>query len=152
MERHGVSGERMHVLEVNKTKHFEGFDLHGVYADHGEAEPNALGVVIEIDGIRIYHTGDTGYRPDRMGQVIEMHPDIVIPCTNGTYGNMNAIEAARLAADVAAKVAIPCHFWLFIGQNFLGGMPALCSVSEPRFRKCGESVLYTSENAVSYMP
>ena len=26
---------------------------------------------------------------------------------------MNGVEAARLARDAHAKVAIPCHFWMF---------------------------------------
>jgi len=117
MGRDCPSAERIHLLELEKTNRFDGFDLLAVYADHGEAEPDAVGVVIEIDGMRIYHTGDTCYCPDRMRRVIEMRPDIIIPCINGVYGNMNSVEAARLAHEVGANAAIPCHFWLFIGQN-----------------------------------
>jgi L-ascorbate 6-phosphate lactonase len=31
------------------------------------------------------------------------------------------VEAARLAGDAGAKVAIPCHFWMFAEH---GGNPA----------------------------
>ena len=36
---------------------------------------------------------------------------------NGQFGNMNPEEAAKLARDAEAKVAIPCHFWTFAEHN-----------------------------------
>ena len=64
-----------------------------VYADHGELAPDAVGVVINIDGISVYYVGDTAYRPEKMDAVIAMQPDIIIPPINGEYGNLNAREA-----------------------------------------------------------
>lgn len=117
LEELGIPAERTHLLTVGDVCRFEGFSLRAVRADHGDSEPDAVGIVLEADGIRVYHTGDTSYCPEKMGEVTALKPDIIIPCINGTYGNLDAIEAARLAKDVGAKVAIPCHFWFFVLQN-----------------------------------
>jgi L-ascorbate 6-phosphate lactonase len=87
--------------------------ITAVYADHGDLAPDAVGVVIELEGISIYYVGDTAYRPDKMEQVMAMKPDVIIPPINGEYGNLDAREAVLLAKDVGAKLAIPCHFWMF---------------------------------------
>ena len=121
----GVAVKRIHVLATGDVCQFDGFSLRAVYANHGESEPAAVGIVLEADGIRVYHTGDTSYCPKKMEEVIALKPDVVLPCINGTFGNMDGIEAARLANDVNAKVAIPCHFWFFIAQNLRAeGQPA----------------------------
>ena len=143
-----IPDKRMHLLAVREIFPFQGASVRAVYADHGNSEPQAVGIVLETDGIRVYHTGDTSYCPERMEEVISLKPDIIITCINGTYGNLNGIEAARLARDVGARVAIPCHFWFFINQNlkaerqpaaFLGACeeftpqttPVILMVSEP---------------------
>ena len=120
-----VPEKRRHLLTVGSISQFPGFSLRAVYANHGESEPKAIGIVLEADGIKVYHTGDTNYCLKHMEEIISLKPDIIIPCINGTYGNLNAIEAARLASDVGAKVAIPCHFWFFVAQNTRAeGQPA----------------------------
>jgi L-ascorbate 6-phosphate lactonase len=116
-EELAVPPDRTHLLAAGEKWYGDGFSLHTVYAYHGENEPDAVGIVLESDGIRVYHTGDTSYCPERMEEVIGLEPDIIIPCINGTFGNMDGIEAARLANDVGARVAIPCHFWFFVIQN-----------------------------------
>jgi L-ascorbate 6-phosphate lactonase len=126
VEELGAPLERVHLLTPGKVSRFDGFSLRAVYADHGEHEPDAIGIVLEADDIRVYHTGDTSYCPESMAEVIRLRPDVIIPCINGTYGNLDGIEAARLSNDVGAEVAIPSHYWFFIGQNLKAeGMPAV---------------------------
>jgi L-ascorbate 6-phosphate lactonase len=91
--------------------------VRGVYADHGELAPDALGVVLDLEGIRVYHTGDTAYRPEEFKLAIEMRPDILIPCINGAYGNLNSEEAALLTGAVSPRLAIASHFWMFVEHN-----------------------------------
>jgi len=122
LQRLGVPPARMRLLAPGQVTEFgrmatSGFSLRAVYANHGDSEPDAIGLVLETDGIRLYHTGDTCYQPERMQEVMALSPDIIIPCINGMFGNLNATEAARLAHEVRARTAIPCHFWLFAGQN-----------------------------------
>ena len=115
--RLGIPEER--ILEICEGTELvlEGFGLTAVYADHGDLAPNAVGVVLEFDGIRVYHAGDTAYRPERMQEVIELRPEIALLPINGAYGNLNPEEAARLAHDLQAKVVIPSHFWMFPKHN-----------------------------------
>ena len=46
-----------------------------------------------------------------------MRPDVLIPCINGAFGNLNAEEAARLTGLISPRLAIPSHFWMFVEQN-----------------------------------
>jgi L-ascorbate 6-phosphate lactonase len=96
--------------------------VHPVFADHGEMAPDALGFVLDFGVAKVYFTGDTAYRPDKMAAALAFGPDIVIPVINGAYGNMDSKYAARLVRDAQAAVAIPCHFWTFMEH---GGDPAL---------------------------
>ena len=92
-----------------------------VPADHGDLCPSAVGFVIGFAGRSVYLTGDTGFDENLMSEAIEVQPEIVIPCINGVYGNMNEREAAILAGKCGARIAIPSHFWLFAEH---GGSPA----------------------------
>jgi L-ascorbate 6-phosphate lactonase len=107
----------MHLLDPGKPVICGGCTIHAVDADHGADEPEAIGVVVETDGVKVYHTGDTAYRHELLGRARDLRPDIVIACINGTYGNLDGTQAARLAADVGAQVAIPCHFWCLVGGS-----------------------------------
>lgn len=154
MRKLGVSNERMRLLKDGQTYNFDDFSLAVVYADHGQLEPDAIGVVVETDGVRIYHTGDTCYCPEKMAKVIDVKPDIIIPCINGTYGNLSAVEAAKLANDVGARIAIPSHYWFFICQNtradctpaaFLEACEKFAPETVPEIMAIGELYVYRKE-------
>ncbi|MDR1107151.1 MAG: MBL fold metallo-hydrolase [Treponema sp.] len=115
--------ERVKALDVpassyrvfNKGDTFtrDGLRLEAVYADHGDMVPDPIGVLIEMEGIKIYLTGDTAYVPESMKRAVDYKPDLLIAPVNGANDNMNGAEAARLAKDCGAKAVIPCHFWTF---------------------------------------
>jgi len=111
--RMGLDESRLTAIDEGETVDFGWVSFTAVYADHGELSPDAIGVLVRISGFTIYYTGDTAYRPERMGDAIAAKPDILILPINGAYGNLNGIEAAQLARDTQAKMAIPCHFWTF---------------------------------------
>jgi L-ascorbate 6-phosphate lactonase len=117
----GLAADRFTILRKGETLDFGDFRLTGVYADHGELAPDALGVLLRADGITVWQVGDTAYRPDKWQDVFRQGIDVILPPINGAFGNLNAVEAARLAGDAGAKVAIPCHFWMFAEH---GGNPA----------------------------
>ncbi|MEN6536628.1 MAG: MBL fold metallo-hydrolase [Bryobacteraceae bacterium] len=119
--RVGIPEDRCVLLELDKTVLFDEVSVTGVYADHGESAPDALGLVVEIDGMKIYHSGDTAYRQGEMGKAATMKPDVLIPCINGAFGNMNSRDAAQLTRDVSPTLAIASHFWMFVIH---GGDPA----------------------------
>ena len=112
-ERAGVPEERFTIVHRDQTLHLGDFSLTGVYADHGELAPDAMGMLFDFGSIRVWQVGDTAYCPDRWRDLFAKSIDIVLPPINGAFGNLSGIEAARLVRDVRAKVVIPCHFWMF---------------------------------------
>jgi L-ascorbate 6-phosphate lactonase len=118
----GITADRYSVFRAGQRLDYDGFCIAGVYADHGELAPDALGVLLQFGDIRVWQVGDTAYRPDKWQDVCRLGVDILIPPINGAFGNLDGVEAARLAADAKAKVVIPCHFWMFAEHN---GNPAL---------------------------
>jgi L-ascorbate metabolism protein UlaG (beta-lactamase superfamily) len=75
-------------------------------------EDGKLGFVLTINGVRIYHAGDTDHIPEMKG----MRPDIALIPVSGTYV-MTAKEAAEAVAAIAPKVAIPMHFGAIVGER-----------------------------------
>ncbi len=143
----GIPETRCHLLEEGKSLKLGGVELHAVYADHGELAPDALGIVLNFDGIKIYHTGDTAYRPEAFAPAIEMRPQVLIPCINGAFGNMDAKEAAQLTGLVNPQVVIPSHFWMFVEQNgqpgvFLDRCKTLAPTTQALVMKPGEELLF----------
>jgi len=116
-EEQRIPAERCHLLQEGRSITMADVTITGVYADHGELAPDALGVVVDFEGIKVYHTGDTAYRPEQFLPAIKMRPDILLPCINGAYGNMNAREAAQLTQLIVPDLVLPTHFWLFVEQD-----------------------------------
>lgn len=109
----GFAEDRLTALSEGDTLDLGWVKLTAVYADHGDLAPDAIGVLVSINGVLIYYTGDTAYRPEKMSSAIAARPDIIILPINGAYGNLDAREAAYLVRDTGAKYAIPCHYWTF---------------------------------------
>jgi L-ascorbate 6-phosphate lactonase len=118
----GVAAERIIVLEANRVYDLECAVVHTVPADHGDLSPSALSLMLDFEGIRVLFTGDTSHRPVFLQPLLDLQPDVVIPCINGVYGNMNHIDAARLIQQARPRFAIPCHYWTFAEQG--AGDPA----------------------------
>ena len=98
------------------------FKLHFVDCDHGAGAPLAVGVIVEVDGKKIYETGDTCLRMDRFEALRNYAPfDAVIGPINGAYGNMSETEFLRLSHELGG-LAIPCHYGMFPCH---GGNPGL---------------------------
>jgi L-ascorbate metabolism protein UlaG (beta-lactamase superfamily) len=74
-----------------------------------------LGYLVEVDGIRIYHAGDTDPLPDMYG----LRPDIALLPVGGMF-TMNWKAAAELVSDLGATLAIPMHFNALIGGKRTG--------------------------------
>jgi L-ascorbate 6-phosphate lactonase len=134
-EQCGVPGDRYAILQRGETLDYGDFRLTGVYADHGELAPDALGVILQVGDVKVWQVGDSAYRPDMWQDVFAMGVDVLIPPINGAFGNLDGVEAAKLAADCGAKAVIPCHFWMFAEHN---GDPArfleACNVHAPKAR------------------
>lgn len=122
------------------------FLLEFVDCDHGEGVPDAVGVVITIDGKKIYMAGDTRLRMDRVSELKEKGPfDIVIGPINGAYGNMNEKEFALYSTSIGAKMIVPSHYGMFASHGgnpgvFLEEMRALNALSRTYIMTVGEQI------------
>lgn len=99
------------------------FRLHFVSCDHGSGAPDAVGVMVEVDGKLIYEAGDTCLRLDRADEYKAFGAlDVMIAPINGAFGNMNEEDCARLAEALCPKLTVPCHYGMFATH---GGSPGL---------------------------
>ena len=98
---------------------YEGFCLHFVNCDHGTSAPDAVGIVVEVDGKMIYEAGDTCFRPDIAEQIKKQYSslDVVIAPINGKFGNMNEEECAEYISILSPKMAVPCHYGMFASHG-----------------------------------
>ena len=74
-----------------------------------------VGYLLEVDGIRIYHAGDTDLIPEMNG----LSPDIALLPIGGMFA-MNARAAERAAAALEATLCIPMHFGMLLGGRGAG--------------------------------
>ena len=101
-------------------KEYGDFHIRFVDCDHGTGAPLAVGVIVSVDGKKIYETGDTCLRMDRTDS-IGKSMDVVIGPINGAYGNMNEMEFPRFA-HAFGGLMIPCHYGMFPSH---GGNPGI---------------------------
>lgn len=116
-----VNENRYAVLNEGQVWQNEEIKVRAIFADHGELAPEAMGFLIEVDGIKIYHAGDTAFRPDQIIKSLSTEIDIMIVPINGQYGNMTASEACKLGELINPEILIPCHFWMFLEHVSEGG-------------------------------
>lgn len=69
-----------------------------------------LGFVLEVEGARIYHAGDTDFIPEMKN----LHVDIALLPVSGTYV-MTAEQAILAAQAIQPGLAIPMHFGAIVG-------------------------------------
>ncbi|QHW33016.1 MBL fold metallo-hydrolase [Paenibacillus rhizovicinus] len=94
---------------------FNGVRIRAVYAEHssGDGEFDAVGFVLDYEGCRIYHVGDSELTEELLHAAGDMEADCIAVPINGRWGNMNADEAASLTIRSGARLAIPMHFGMF---------------------------------------
>lgn len=126
----GIPRERIIPLECDTPLTFsDGLTVTPIPAAHEELHPcdeggyAELGFIIDMDGRRIYHGGDTCVYDGLCDRICGV--DIAMLPVNGRderrhamncIGNMNITEAARLAHDAEIGCTVPCH-WDLYEQN-----------------------------------
>ena len=104
-------------MQPGQTLTLDGFTVQAVraYNTNKKFHPQAnswLGFIVTVEGVRIYHAGDTDYIPEMAGYAA----DIALLPVSGTYV-MTADEAAQAALAINPKVAIPMHFGSIVGAD-----------------------------------
>lgn len=92
------------------------FDITFVNCDHGQGAPDAVGVVVKVDGKTIYEVGDSCLRLDRISE-ISQPLDVLISPINGMYGNMNSEDTCKLSEALKPMITIPCHYGMFASHG-----------------------------------
>jgi L-ascorbate metabolism protein UlaG (beta-lactamase superfamily) len=69
-----------------------------------------LGFIVEIEGVRVYHAGDTDFIPEMQ----DFKTDIALLPVSGTYV-MTADEAVEAAFAIGPRIVIPMHYGSIVG-------------------------------------
>lgn len=125
----GVPRARVAGLRAGEIYTFRDVTVRAVPARHlaglpGWESDDAIGLLLEFGGLRVYHSGDTEYdlRLRALAYDRERPIDACMLVINGAGGNMNAHEAALLAWQLGARTVVPMHHILW--KDFTGGEQA----------------------------
>jgi len=108
-EAGGIATEGMN---IGGTVEVKGVKVHMVQALHSAEKGNPAGVVVELDGKRLYHAGDTGLTYDMklIGEFFQ--PDLSFIPIGDRY-TMGIPSAAKAVEFIKTKKVIPIHYGTF---------------------------------------
>jgi L-ascorbate metabolism protein UlaG (beta-lactamase superfamily) len=106
-DRLAVAGVEIEAVRAYNTTKFRspGVPFHPREADH-------VGYIVTVDGVRIYHAGDTDHIPE----MAEFDCDVALLPVSGTYV-MTAEEAADAARAISPQIVVPMHYGSGIGTG-----------------------------------
>jgi len=114
------------LLDADESVRVGTVDLHAVPAAHERLDRDErgrhryLGYVVRLGPFAVYHSGDT-VRYDGQAERLRAFGgvDVALLPVNGrdpargVPGNLTGEEAAALARDAGARLAVPCHYEMF---------------------------------------
>ena len=113
-----AAGARVTALRAAHELHPDAFGGYRFWRDDN-GDHRAVSYLVEIDGHRVFHAGDTIWWPGLEDALRDLEPDVAILPINGRdamreakaiWGNLNADEAAALAVAAGVPAVIPCHY------------------------------------------
>jgi L-ascorbate metabolism protein UlaG (beta-lactamase superfamily) len=108
---------QIEVLKPGETKTIQGIPIETVpaYNTNKDFHPKMkgwLGFIVTLDGVRLYHTGDTDFIPEMK----TIQADIAFLPVSGTYV-MTAKEAVEAAKVLKPQIAVPIHYGAIVGSE-----------------------------------
>ncbi len=112
-------------VDDGRTVTVAGWSITGVASAHNElltdgaGRHHFLGYLIRRGPWTLYHSGDTILYPGLADTLMEHAVDVAFVPINGNKperrvaGNLDGREAAQLAYDIGARIAVPHHFEMF---------------------------------------
>jgi L-ascorbate 6-phosphate lactonase len=101
--------------------------IHGrTVADGYPDDPAFVGYVLELDGVGLYHAGDTIVTDSLRSALAPVRVDVALLPVNGRthyrerdelVGNMGTRDAVALATELGASILVPYHWDLFRGNT-----------------------------------
>ncbi|HTL58684.1 MAG TPA: MBL fold metallo-hydrolase [Candidatus Limnocylindrales bacterium] len=125
LERLCPVAPRVIQIDAGETTTAGDLEFVGIPSAHNTVERDEhgwcrfLGYVIRIGSLRVYHSGDTLMHEGLLPALKPLAIDLALLPINGNKperrvaGNLNGIEAARLAKAIGARLVIPHHFDMF---------------------------------------
>jgi L-ascorbate metabolism protein UlaG (beta-lactamase superfamily) len=119
------AAKRFIELDAGQCVRVGEMEFHGIAAAHNAVERDEsgrcrfLGYVVQWNGVTFYHSGDTLWHDSLVPALRRFKIDLAFLPINGNHpergvaGNLNGVEAARLAHAIGARLVIPCHYDLF---------------------------------------
>lgn len=104
------------VISPDMKKIIKGIEIDSVHAYNIDKrfhpkENGWVGYIINIDSVKIYHTGDTDIIPEMKN----IKTDIALLPIGGTY-TMDAVDASKACEMIQTKIAIPMHYNKIVGS------------------------------------
>ncbi|WMT41275.1 MBL fold metallo-hydrolase [Paenibacillus sp. D2_2] len=173
LRRMGVSDSSILMADTSEPiELFSKMKITVIPAAHEQLEQDdsghyrSVGYVIELNGVTLYHAGDTVIYPGLTERIAEISPDVaMLPINGGDYyrreegivGNMNYREAAELAVRSNAETVIPLHYDVFAGNSEKPGYFLDYLYERYPEQKChimarGERFVYVSPRAFVQQP
>lgn len=111
-------------VEVKGVR-IEAVPAYNTNKEFHKKEAGWAGYIVELDGVRVYHAGDTDHIPE-MGAI---RAEVALLPVSGTYV-MTAEEAAEAAKAIGARITVPMHYGAVVGtaadarrfQTLCGGL------------------------------
>jgi L-ascorbate metabolism protein UlaG (beta-lactamase superfamily) len=137
LRAYGIAGERIVEAAVDRWQVIGDVRLLAVPAAHGDTanpiaecvwQPDAqggyrfVGFVVEANGVRLYHAGDTTVYPGLVERLAPLGIDVALLPINGRdwfreqrgiIGNTDHREAADLGHAMGADTIVPMHYDMF---------------------------------------
>ena len=128
MRGFGIENERVHTMKGDDELCLDEINIYAVPAKHEEFDEHSqkgypyLSYVINIDGISLFHAGDTIPYSGQVERLKQHRIDLAFLPINGRdefrhkfdlAGNFTCEEAIRFALDINAGLTIPMHYDMF---------------------------------------
>ena len=128
MRGFGIDDERIHTMKGDDELCLKEINIYAIPAKHEEFDKHPqkgypyLSYVINIDGISVFHAGDTIPYPGQVERLKHHKIDLAFLPINGRdelrhkfdlAGNFTCEEAIRFALDINAGLTIPMHYDMF---------------------------------------
>jgi L-ascorbate 6-phosphate lactonase len=151
----GLPADRLIGLDAGDTVERAGFHVHAIPSAHEGLDTDSsgrhlyLGFVIESEGLRLYHSGDSLVY-EGLVETLSADPlDVLFLPINGrdpargVPGNMTAAEAVELAAELRPRFVVPHHYDMFKFNTvpvaeFRAEARRLSEGVRPKILSCGE--------------
>jgi L-ascorbate 6-phosphate lactonase len=124
----GWQASRLRPLQPGQSTTKRGCKVTATFARH--TLQDAIGFLLAIDGMRLWHSGDTEY-DQHLRSLASPKLDAAFVCINGGGGNMNAHEAALLAWELKPRTVIPMHYGLWAAEDYRYGGAAPDATPDP---------------------